>query len=135
MSISVRCQLSGFVKRFDIYTSHSDDSKGPCHIHDKRWMIRGVGRDIRKAVKDAAKTEGVSVGAGARRSIVRALDVTADGPPSVIALTERAHVAACLSVLERSHRALHQEVHAANRLVGTSATEKRTRWRRTKKSK
>ena len=113
MSISVRCQLSGFVKHFDIYTSHSDDSKGPCHIHDKRWMIRGVGRDIRNAVKEAAETEGVSVGVWVRRSIVRGTDVTADGPPSIIELSERLRkLGARLSVLERSHRALHQEVHA-----------------------
>jgi hypothetical protein len=99
-------------------------------------MIRGVGRDIRKAVKDAAKTEGVNVGAWVRRSIVRALDATADGPTTVHELSEHVRLlGARLSVLEKSHRALHQQVHAADRLAGTSATEKRTRWRRTKKSK
>jgi hypothetical protein len=53
-------------------------------------MIRGVDREIRKAIKDAAKTEGVSVGTWVRRSLVRALDPAADGPITVNRI-EQAH--------------------------------------------
>jgi len=92
-------------------------------------MIRGVDREIRNAVKDAAKAEGVGVGTWVRRSLVRALDATADGPATVMDLSEHIRIlGARLSVLEKSHRALHQKVHVTDRL-----TEKRTRWRRTKK--
>jgi hypothetical protein len=99
-------------------------------------MIRGVDREIRKAIKDAAKAEGVSVGTWVRRSLVRALDATADGPATVMDLSEHVRVlGARLSVLEKSYRALHQEVHVTGRLTAKSASEKRTRWRRTKKLK
>jgi hypothetical protein len=99
-------------------------------------MIRGVDREIRKAIKDAAKAEGVSVGTWVRRSLVRALDASADAPATVMDLSERVRVlGARLSVLEQSHRALHQKLHVTDRLAANSAGEKRARWRRTKKSK
>lgn len=99
-------------------------------------MIRGVDREIRKAIKDAAKAEGVSVGTWVRRSLVQALDASADGPATVMDLSERVRaLAARLSVLEKSHRALHRELHVADRLAANSASGKRARWRRTKKSK
>ena len=99
-------------------------------------MIRGVDREIRKAIKDAAKAEGVSVGAWVRRCLVRSLGATADGPATVMDLSERVRVlGARLSVLEKSHRALHRELHVSDRLAANSAGEKRTRWRRTKNSK
>jgi hypothetical protein len=97
-------------------------------------MIRGVDREIRNAVKDAAKVEGVSVGTWVRRSLVQALDATAGGPTTLRDLSEHMRIlGARLSVLENSHRALHRKVHVTNRL--TDASEKRTRWRPTKKSK
>lgn len=99
-------------------------------------MIRGVNRETREAVKDAAKTEGVSVGAWVRRCLIRALDATPDGPATVVELSERMRVLeARLSVLEKSHRTLHQEVHIADRLTTKFESKKQTRWRRTKKSK
>ena len=104
-------------------------------VDDKRWMIRGIGREIRKAVKDAAKTEGISVGTWVRRSIVQGLDATANGPTTLVELGKHVRViAARLSVLEKSHRELHHEVHAADTLTSVSTTEKRRKWR-TKKSK
>jgi len=98
-------------------------------------MIRGVNRETREAVKDAAKTEGVSVGAWVRRCLIRALDATPDGPATVVELSERMRVLeARLSVLEKSHRSLHQKVYIAE-LTTKSASKKQMRWRRTKKSK
>jgi hypothetical protein len=97
-------------------------------------MIRGVDREIRKAIKDAAKAEGVSVGTWVRRSLVRALDAGADGPVTVMDLNEHVRVlAARLGVLEKSHRALHRKLHVTDRLAANSGSG--TRWRRTKKSK
>lgn len=90
------------------------DSKKHEMGDDKRWMIRGVDRDIRKAAKDAAKAEGVGVGTWVRRAIVRALDVASDGPATVDDLAERLRqVTSRLSVLEKSHRELHQKVQRA----------------------
>jgi hypothetical protein len=37
--------------------------------------------------------------------------------------------------LEKSHRNLHQSVHASEDLIGKSESEKRNRWPRTRKSK
>jgi hypothetical protein len=99
-------------------------------------MIRGVGRDIRNAAKDAARKEGVGVGAWVRRSIIRALNATADEPATIVELSEHVRIlGARLSVLENSHRVLHQEVHAAGGPAALSAAKKRTRWRHTRKSK
>ena len=133
-------QLSAFlmtnVNHFDISMSQCGIRKDRAIADDKRWMIRGVDREIRNAVKNAAKTEGVSVGTWVRRSLVRALDATADGPANVIELSEHMRVLeARLSVLENSHRSLHQEVHIADRLTTKFESKKQTRWRRTKKSK
>jgi len=101
---------------------------------DKRWMIRGVDREIRKAIKDAAKAEGVSVGTWVRRCLVRGLDASADAPATMMDLSEHMRMLGSrLTVLEKSYRALHQEVHVAN---GRGfANENRARWRRTKRSK
>ena len=102
---------------------------------DKRWMIRGVDRKIRKAVKDAAKLEGTSVGTWVRRALQRALDAAVDGPADLNDLNKRMRiVGARLDVLERSHRSLHQKVHATGTLIGKSQSENRKTWRRTKKS-
>jgi hypothetical protein len=99
-------------------------------------MIRGVDREIRKAVKDAAKAEGVSVGAWVRRSMVRGLEASADAPATMMDLSEHMRLlAARLALLEKSHRALYQRVHVADTRTATSASAKRTRWRRTKTSK
>ena len=99
-------------------------------------MIRGVDRDVRKAIKDAASVEGISVGTWVRRSLLRALEATADGPATLIDLSERVRIFdARLSVLEKSHRALYQRVHTPQGRIAKSAAEQRTRWRRTKKSK
>jgi outer membrane murein-binding lipoprotein Lpp len=97
-------------------------------------MIRGVDRDIRKAVKDAAKAEGISVGTWVRRSLVRGLDAGTDAPATVMDLSKHVRLlSARLSLLEKSHRALHREVHAAERPAAKSASEKR--WRPTRKSR
>lgn len=99
-------------------------------------MIRGVDHRTRKAIKDAAKAEGTSLGTWVRRALLRALDTTADGPATLMDLSERMRVlAARLSVLEKSHRDLHQSVHASESLIGKSEGEKRNRWPRTRKSK
>ena len=110
--------------------------RGRAIADDKRWMIRGVDREIRKAIKDAARAEGISVGTWVRRSLLRALDATADGPATLIDLSEKVRIlGARLSVLEKSHRALHQSVHTADRLPAKSAAEQRSQWRRIKRSK
>jgi hypothetical protein len=99
-------------------------------------MIRGVDREIRNAIKDAAKAEGVSVGTWVRRSLVRGLDASADAPATVMDLSEHMRIlGARLAVLEKSHRALHQKVHVANGRAAKSTNENRTRWRRTRTSK
>ncbi len=106
--------------------------KGRTIADDKRWMIRGVDREVRKAAKDAAKAEGLSVGAWVRRSIVRALEAAADGPAAAMDLSQRMRLLeARLSVLEKSHLDLHQKVRSA----GKPASEKQTSWKRPKKSK
>jgi hypothetical protein len=98
-------------------------------------MIRGVDREIREAIKDAAKTEGVSVGTWVRRSLVRALEPTADGPTTVIELSKHMQILnARLSVLEKSYRALHQKAHVADKPAAKSASEIPKRWRHTRKS-
>src|SRR5262245_14782870 len=99
-------------------------------------MIRGVDREIRKAIKDAARAEGISVGTWVRRSLLRGLDATANGPATLIELSERVRIlAARLSVLEKSHRALHQTVHISDRLTAESAAAQRSKWRHIKRSK
>ncbi|HKA79544.1 MAG TPA: hypothetical protein VKD43_05895 [Xanthobacteraceae bacterium] len=99
-------------------------------------MIRGVDREIRKAIKDAARAEGISVGIWVRRGLLRTLEASADGPATLIDLSEKMRVLeARLSVLEKSHRTLHQRVHATAGPTSRVASEHRTRWRRTKKSK
>jgi hypothetical protein len=99
-------------------------------------MIRGVGRDLRQAVKEAAKTEGIGVGAWVRRSITSALGAMADGPAGLTELSKHVRVLeARLSVLEESYRTLHQAVYLTHRLADQSPAKKRMRWPRTKKSK
>lgn len=110
--------------------------KGRVIADDKRWMIRGVDREIRKAIKDAARAEGISVGIWVRRGLLRTLEATANGPATLLDLSEKVGVLeARLSVLEKSHRVLHQRVHAPARPMTSAASEQMTRWRRTKKSK
>jgi hypothetical protein len=101
---------------------------------DKRWMIRGVDREIRKAVKNAAKTEGVSVGVWVRRAIERGLEVAAKRPAGD--LSEHVHLLeARLNVLERSHRNLHQKFSTAARPSGTAANRNRSWKKPIRKSK
>ena len=108
--------------------------EGRAIADDKRWMIRGVDREIRKAVKDAARAEGISIGTWVRRSLVQGLDASADAPATVMDLSKHVRVlGARLSLLEKSHRALHRDVHAADRPTAKSANG--IRWRPTKKSK
>jgi hypothetical protein len=103
---------------------------------DKRWMIRGVDREIRKAVKNAAKAEGIGLGTWVRRSLVRSLDVASKGPATVTDLAERMRqLEARLSVLERSHRALHQKVDVGVRPAAKVRIQKQASWKRTRKSK
>ena len=86
------CAMSAFrltnVKHFDIVCHNTAIRKGRVIADDKRWMIRGVDREMRKAIKDAAKAEGISVGTWVRRSLLRALDAAADGPTTLIDLSE-----------------------------------------------
>ena len=99
-------------------------------------MIRGVDRAIRKAVKDAAKAEEVSVGTWVRRAMLRALHATADGPATVTDLSERVRVlGARLSLFEKSHHALHRKVHVIDRLSAKSTSDNPTPCRRAKKLK
>ena len=99
-------------------------------------MIRGVDRKVRKAVKDAAKTEGVGVGVWVRRALVRALDSNTDDPAKVVNLTEHMRIlGARLSVLEKSHRDLHHEVHGPGKRIVNPESENRKKWPRTGKSK
>jgi hypothetical protein len=99
-------------------------------------MIRGVDRETRKAIKDAARAEGISVGTWVRRGLLRTLEATANGPATLLDLSERMGVLeARLGVLEKSHRVLHQRVHATGMPTMNGASEQLTRWRRTKKSK
>jgi hypothetical protein len=103
---------------------------------DKRWMIRGVDREIRKAVKNAANAEGIGLGTWVRRSLVRSLDVASKGPATVTDLAERMRqLEARLSVLERSHRALHQKVDVGVRPAAKVRNQKQASWKRTRKSK
>jgi hypothetical protein len=103
---------------------------------DKRWMIRGVDREIRKAVKNAAKAEGVSVGTWVRRSLTRSLDVASKGPATITDLAERTRLLeARLGVLEGSHRTLHQKIQASVRPAARAANQKRVSWKKTRKSK
>jgi hypothetical protein len=98
-------------------------------------MIRGVDRKVRKAVKDAAKSEGVGVGVWVRRALVRALGSNTDDPAEVLNLTEHMRIlGARLSVLEKSHRDLHHKIHT-DKLTSKSASEKRAEWRPTSRSK
>jgi hypothetical protein len=103
---------------------------------DKRWMIRGVDREIRKAVKNAAKAEGVSVGAWVRRALLSSLDIASKGPATVADLAEQARLLeARLSVLERSHRSLHQKLQTGARPAARIANQKQVSWKKTRKSK
>jgi hypothetical protein len=66
-------------------------------------MIRGVDRKMRKAIKDAARAEGVAVGTWVRRSLLQALDAGADGPLSLSDLNQRLReLGTRLSLLERT---------------------------------
>ena|SRR5215468_948034 len=105
-------------------------------------MIRGVDREIRKAIKDAAKAEGISVGTWVRRSLVRGLDAGADAPAAVTDLSKHVRLlGARLSLLEKSHRVLHQEIHAAewppakSPVKSPAKSAREIRWRPTKRSK
>jgi hypothetical protein len=85
---------------------------------DKRWMIRGVDRRVRKAIKDAAKAEGTSVGTWVLRALQRSLETAEGAPATVEGLKERMRlVEARMEVLEKSHRRLHQKVQAANHRI------------------
>lgn len=99
-------------------------------------MIRGVDRETRKAIKDAARAEGISVGIWVRRGLLRTLEATANGPATLLDVSERmGALEARLDTLEKSHRLLHRRVHAADRPTTIAASEQRAKWRRTKKSK
>ncbi|MGE3156997.1 MAG: hypothetical protein AB7E84_04275 [Xanthobacteraceae bacterium] len=99
-------------------------------------MIRGVDREIRKSIKDAARAEGISVGTWVRRCLLRALKAPADDPATVMDLHEQMRkFEARLDVIEKSNRALQQKIHVTDTRTRQSASEKRTRWRRTRKSK
>lgn len=103
---------------------------------DKRWMIRGVDRQVRKAVKSAAKAEGVGVGVWVRRVLVQALESPGGGPATASNLGDKIRLlGARLSALEKSHRSLNQKLHVPDKLATKSVSEKRAEWRRTSKSK
>jgi hypothetical protein len=110
--------------------------KGRIMADDKRWMIRGVDREVRKAIKEAAKAEGLSVGSWVRRSLQRALNAAADGPSSMLDLNERMRLLdARLTTLEKSHRTLHRQFQLADRSGANLKDVKRGSWTRTRKSK
>ena len=46
----------------------------------KRWMIRGAGKSLRKAIKEAANAEGISIGSWVRRALERALEAAPKRP-------------------------------------------------------
>src|SRR5262245_24041543 len=119
------------------YVRHIQLIRKDCIIaDDHRWMIRGVDRKVRKAVKDAAKAEGVGVGTWVRRALIRAIDSTAAGPSTMTDLSEQIHIlGARLSVLETSNRELHEKFRTAVGRMTKSASENKTRWRPTSKSK
>ena len=72
------------------------------------------------------RAEGISVGIWVRRGLLRTLEATAKGPATLLDLSERMGVLeARLSVLEKSHRALHQSVHATDRPTTNGASEQR----------
>jgi hypothetical protein len=99
-------------------------------------MIRGVDREIRKSIKEAARAEGISVGTWVRRCLQRGLNAPADDPASVMNLREQLRkFEARLDSLEQLTRALQPNIHVADTQNGQSASEKRTTWRRTAKSK
>jgi hypothetical protein len=99
-------------------------------------MIRGVDREIRRSIKEAARAEGISVGTWVRRCLQRALKAPPDDPTSVMDLREQLRkFEVRLDILENSTRALPPKIHVADTRTGQSASEKRTRWRRTAKSK
>jgi hypothetical protein len=99
-------------------------------------MIRGVDREIRRSIKEAAKAEGVSVGIWVRRSLVRALGANAASATNVTELN--AHLEALgarVQALERSHRALQREFQHSERPGAEPTNERRSRWGRNRKSK
>jgi hypothetical protein len=99
-------------------------------------MIRGVDREIRKSIKEAARAEGISVGTWVRRCLQQGLKAPPNGPASVMDLHEQLRkFEARLEILENSARALQPKIHVTDTRTGQSASEKRTRWRRTAKSK
>jgi len=51
-------------------------------------MIRGVDKAMRKAIKDAAKAEGISIGAWVTRALRRALDRAPDQPADIVTLAD-----------------------------------------------
>lgn len=53
----------------------------PLMTNDDRWMLRGVGKDIRKAVKERAAAEGVSIGNWVKKALRLALEQPIDGRP------------------------------------------------------
>ena len=109
--------------------------KGRVIADDKRWMIRGVDREIRKAIKDAAKSrrdQRRDMGAPRPAANARS-DREWSGHRAGFERTGCGVLEARLSVLEKSHRALHQSVQATDRPTTNGASEQR--WRRTKKSK
>ena len=55
-------------------------------------MIRGVDRETRKSIKDAARAEGISVGTWVRRCLLRTLKATADGPATLMDLREQMRI-------------------------------------------
>ena len=80
-------------------------------------MIRGVDRQVRKAVKNAAKAEGVGVGVWVRRVLVQALESPGGGPATASNLGEKIRLlGARLSALEKSHRSLKSKASCCRQI-------------------
>jgi hypothetical protein len=91
-------------------------------------MIRGVDATTRKAVKAAAKAEGMSVGRWVRRALAIALEAAAEGRAKTDDLSDRTRLLeARLDVLEKSHRTLHHRVLATDYRLTPARYQERIR--------
>ena len=85
-------------------------------------MIRGVDRKVRKAVKAAAKAEGVSLGVWVRRALERSLQTPVNGALPLSQLSRRIRLCeARMEMLEKLHRGLQ------NKILATAIRAPRTR--------
>lgn len=91
---------------------------GDSMADDKRWMIRGVDKTLRKAIKETAKAEGVSIGSWVRRALERSLEEDAATPRG-------RDVGARLAALESRITALERARATAGRRPAADTGDKR----------